>query len=96
MTKKMTVVFHDEELYTDLKIEAVRRHKPASEIIAEAVREWLEEKEAEELIPLIEAAEKEAEEKGYIPWPEVKKRLNKGTSEPKRPIMVAENKDVRS
>ena len=35
----MTVVFHDEELYTELKVEAARRHTAASEIIAEAVRE---------------------------------------------------------
>jgi len=52
MTKKMTVVFHDEELYTDLKIEAVRMHRSASDIVAEAVKEWLETKESEELVPL--------------------------------------------
>ena len=27
MKRKMTVVFHDEELYTQLKIEAVRRQQ---------------------------------------------------------------------
>ena len=37
MSRRMTVVFHDEELYTDLKVEAVRRHKPASDIVADAV-----------------------------------------------------------
>lgn len=42
MSKRMTVVFHDEELYTSLKVEAARRHKAASDIIAEAVRQWLE------------------------------------------------------
>jgi hypothetical protein len=42
MSRRMTVVFHDEQLYTSLKVEAARRHKPASEIIAEAVQQWLE------------------------------------------------------
>jgi len=42
MSRRMTVVFHDEELYTSLKVEAARRHKPASGIISEAVQQWLE------------------------------------------------------
>jgi len=42
MSRKMTVVFHDEDLYTYLKVEAARNHMPASEIISDAVREWLE------------------------------------------------------
>ena len=42
MSRRMTVVFHDEELYTWLKVEAARRHRPASDIIAEAVQQWLE------------------------------------------------------
>jgi len=41
MSRRMTVVFHDEELYATLKVEAARRLKPASDIIAEAVRKWL-------------------------------------------------------
>ena len=56
MSKKMTVVFHDEELYTYLKVEAARRHMAASEIIADAVREWLESREDAELLPAIETA----------------------------------------
>ena len=39
MTKPMTVVFHNEELYTCPKVEAARRHKPASDIVGEAVQE---------------------------------------------------------
>ena len=96
MTKKMTVVFHDEELYTDLKIEAVKRRRSASEIIAEAVQQWLDEKESEELLPLIDAAVKEAEEKGYIPWEEAKKRWTKQPADKKLPMMVADKKNVRS
>jgi len=46
MSRKMTVVFHNEDLYTYLKVEAARRHMPASEIIADAVSEWLESREA--------------------------------------------------
>jgi hypothetical protein len=39
MSRKMTVVFHDEKLYTYLKVEAARRHTAASEIITDAVRQ---------------------------------------------------------
>ncbi len=59
MSKRMTVVFHDEDLYTYLKVEAARRHKPASGIIAEAVREWVESREDAELLPVVEAARAE-------------------------------------
>jgi hypothetical protein len=38
----MTVVFHDEDLYRNLKVEAARREVAASAIISEAVRKWLE------------------------------------------------------
>jgi predicted DNA-binding protein len=47
----MTVVFHDDELYTDLKVAAVRRRRTASEIITEAVTEWLESREDAALAP---------------------------------------------
>jgi hypothetical protein len=56
MSRKMTVVFHDEDLYTSLKVEAARRHIPASKIMTDAVREWLESQEDAELLPFIEAA----------------------------------------
>jgi hypothetical protein len=75
MKRKMTVVFHDEDLYTRLKIEAVKKRTAASEIVAEAVREWLEVREDAELIPVIEDARKEWQEKGGIPWEEVENRL---------------------
>ena len=64
MTKKMTVVFHDEELYLDLKMEAVRRNRPASEIVSEAVLEWLQAKEDEELVPMAETAIADWEQNG--------------------------------
>ena len=75
MTKKMTVVFHDEELYTDLKIEAVKRGKPASEIVSEAVKEWLEAQESAELLPIVEAETREWKEKGGRPGAEVEKEM---------------------
>lgn len=94
MTKRMTVVFHDDELYTDLKIEAVKRNRPASEIVAEAVQEWLDAKEDEELIPIIEERVAEYEAKGGRPWEEVKKELEQARANRKKAMVVAERKDV--
>jgi len=48
-SRKMTVVFHDEDLYTYLKVEAARRYMPASEIIADAVSEWLKDRKGRTL-----------------------------------------------
>jgi hypothetical protein len=73
----MTVVFHDEDLYTDLKVEAARRHTPASDIVAAAVREWLEQQEDAELLPIIQESRREYEAKGGIPWEEVRGKLLK-------------------
>ncbi len=80
MTKRMTVVFHDEDLYTTLKVEAARRHKPASEIVDEAIREWLESREDAELLPVIKAARTEWKEKGGRPWSEVEQKMEKAVS----------------
>lgn len=68
MSRRMTVVFHDDDLYTNLKVEAVRRRKPASDIVSEAVLEWLESREDAELLPVIDAARAEWKEKGGRPW----------------------------
>ncbi len=68
MVRRMTVVFRDEELYTELKVESARRHRAASEIITEAVQEWLESREDAELLPAIEDAKAEWREKGGRPW----------------------------
>ena len=81
MTRKMTVVFHDEELYTYLKVEAARRHTAASEIISDAVRQWLENREDEELVTMIEAARAEYEEKGGRPWSEAEQELEKAVNQ---------------
>ncbi len=64
--KKMTVVFDDDELYTAVKVEAARRNRRLKEIVAEALREWLEVQEDLELAPLIEEAMAEYREKGGV------------------------------
>jgi plasmid stability protein len=84
MSKRMTVVFHDEDLYTYLKVEAARRHKAASDIIAEALQEWLESREDAELLPVIEAARVEWQEKGGRPWAEVEQELEEAVSRRER------------
>ena len=80
MSRKMTVVFHDEELYTYLKVEAARRHTAASEIITDAVRQWLENREDADLLPVIESAHTEWKEKGGRPWSEVEKEMEEAVS----------------
>jgi len=76
----MTVVFHNEDLYTYLKVEAARRHMPASEIIADAVSEWLESREDAELLPVIDSARTEWKEKGGRPWSEAERELEESIS----------------
>ena len=84
MSRKMTVVFHDEALYTRLKVEAAWRHMPASEIVADAVREWLESSEDAGLLPEIESARSEWKEKGGRPWSEVERELEEDVGERER------------
>ena len=81
MSRKMTVVFHDEELYTYLKVEAARKHMPASEIISDAVREWLENREDAELLPTIEATRTEWKERGGRSWDEVEHEVEDAISQ---------------
>jgi len=75
MKRKVTLVFHDEDLYTQLKIEAIRRRTTASNIVADAVREWLESREDAELLPVIDSARAEWKEKGGRPWSEAEHEL---------------------
>ncbi len=84
MSRKMTVVFHDEELYTYLKVEAARRHTAASEIITDAVRQWLENREDADLLPVIEATRTEWKEKGGRPWSEVEQEMEEAVSRRER------------
>jgi hypothetical protein len=90
MKRKMTVVFHDEDLYTELKVEAVRRHTAASDIVADAVREWLESREDAELLPVIEKARTEWKKNGGRSWSDVEREVEvsidrrEGAAEAKR------------
>ena len=66
MSKRMTVIFEDEELYTALKVAAVRKGRHAKDIVAEAVSEWLEAREDEELRAGLEEARHEWERQGGV------------------------------
>lgn len=75
MSKRMLVVFYNEELYTALKAEAARRRQPVSELVAQAVHEWLERQEDATWLPHIEAARAEWQAQGGRPWEAVEKEL---------------------
>ena len=93
MSRKLTVVFHDEELYTYLKVEAARRHMAASEIIADAVREWLESREDVGVLPAIEAARPEGQETVGRAWDEPDHEVDEAISQRER---AAEAKGVQA
>lgn len=84
MSRKMTVVFHDEELYINLKVEAVRRHSAASEIVADAVRQWLENREDADLVPVVETTRAEWKEKGGRAWSDIARETAKAVSKRKK------------
>ena len=66
MSKRMTVVFDDEELYVALKVEAVRTGRHAKDIVAEALTEWLEAKEDVELSQGLDKIREEWRREGGI------------------------------
>lgn len=66
MSKRMTVIFEDEALYTALKVEAARKGRHAKDIIAEALTEWLEAREDEELQANLADARGEWEQQGGV------------------------------
>ena len=71
----MTVIFDDEELYTALKVEAARRHRPAKEIVSEAVREWLEVQEDKEDLEVARERLEAYEREGGISHDDVMRKL---------------------
>ena len=75
MSKRMTVVFKDENTYTHLKVEAAKRNINASDIVSEAVVEWIDSREDLELSPLIKSSQEEAKSRGTKSWEEVKRNL---------------------
>ena len=64
MSRRMTIVFDDDQLYTALKVEAVRTGRHAKDIVAEAVREWLESADDEELTAALDQARAEWQREG--------------------------------
>jgi len=75
MAKRMTVVFDDEALYTALKVEAARRHVPAKDIVAEALREWIQLQEDLEDRAIYEERLARYDREGGIPHGQVVKEL---------------------
>ena len=75
MSKRMTVVFKDENIHTHLKVEAVKRNINASDIVSEAIVEWMENREDIELAPLIRKSHKEVEKSGAKLWNKLKEDL---------------------
>ena len=78
MPKRMTVVFDDEELYTALKVEAARKGRHAKDIVADALREWLEAREDEELRSELEESRGEWQREGGVEAGEFFRRLKDG------------------
>ena len=72
MSKRMTVVFQNENTYTHLKVEAAKRNINASDIVSEAVVEWIESQEDLELAPLIKNSQEEVKSRGAKSWKELK------------------------
>jgi hypothetical protein len=75
MSKRMTVVFKDENTYTYLKVEAAKRNINASDIVSEAVVEWIESQEDLELSPLIKNSQNEIKSSSTKSWKELKNNL---------------------
>lgn len=78
MSKRMTVIFEDEALYTALKVEAARKGRHAKDIVAEAVREWLEAGEDDELRAGLEETRHEWELQGGVEAGEFLRDLQSG------------------
>jgi plasmid stability protein len=74
----MTLIFDDEALYTALKVEAARKGRHAKDIVAEAVREWLEAREDEELRAGLEEIRAQWERQGGVEAGEFFRQLEAG------------------
>ena len=80
MSKRMTVVFDDDALYTALKVEAAREGRHAKDIVSEALREWFEAREDEELRADLEERRTEWKEKGGRSWAAVERDMEGAVS----------------
>ena len=79
--KRLTVRFEDEALYTELQAEAARRNQPLADVVAAALREWLDAQEDADLLPLIDSAQAEWENEGGIEAAEFFRRLREESDE---------------
>ncbi len=66
MAKRMTVIFENEALYTALTVEAARKGRHAKDLVADAVSEWLEASEEDDLRRGLDEARQEWEGKGGV------------------------------
>ncbi|MEX2374646.1 MAG: hypothetical protein WD942_03560 [Dehalococcoidia bacterium] len=80
MARRMTVIFEDDALYTALKVEAARVGRHAKDIVAEAVREWLEAREDEELSVGLDEAREEWKREGGVEASEFFRDLKTGAA----------------
>ncbi len=62
--KRMAVVLADEALYAAAKREAARRKRSLTDLVTEALREWLEAQEDAEWQPSLNAARAEWRDQG--------------------------------
>lgn len=80
--RRMTVLLEDDELYTAIKVEAARRNRPLKDLVAEALREWLEAQEDTELRAAIDSARAEWREQGGVEASEFFMQLREGQESP--------------
>jgi Arc/MetJ family transcription regulator len=80
MAKRLTIVV-DDELYAAVTAEAARLHRPLKDVVADALREWLEALEDAELIPLVEESRADWEKHGGIELSELIRQLDEENRE---------------
>ncbi len=75
MSRRMTIVFDDEELYTALKVEAARCHRPAKDLVAEALNLLFEATGDERDMILMRARMKSYAKRGGTPVEKILEEL---------------------
>jgi hypothetical protein len=75
MSRRMTIVFDDEELYTALKVEAAKTHRPAKDLVADALALLFESTREEHDTILMRARMKEYARRGGAPVEKILEEL---------------------
>jgi hypothetical protein len=75
MSRRMTIVFDDEELYTTLKVESARSHRPAKDLVADALALLFEATAEERDTVLMRARMKGYARRGGIPVEKILEEL---------------------